>query len=148
MAPGGGTAHRVKRVERSEEPAALAHLAEALLGAGNWSDARRTAEGALDTSRRVLRPRSGAISFSAVLWRGPTEPGATAAIETALGEAEALIEASRAHSLEPHLHEAHAEVAELLGDCAAREQHLREAHRLYTELGALGHAERVGRELS
>ncbi len=25
--------------------------------------------------------------------------------------------------------------------------HLREAHRLYTEMGAKGHAERVGREL-
>ena len=25
--------------------------------------------------------------------------------------------------------------------------HLREAHRLYTEMGAVGHAERVGREL-
>ncbi len=31
---------------------------------------------------------------------------------------------------------------------AARDHHLREAHRLYTEMGARGHAERLARELA
>ena len=40
-----------------------------------------------------------------------------------------------------------AKLAALLGDDAGRERDPREAHRLYTEIGATGHAERVAREL-
>ncbi len=40
-----------------------------------------------------------------------------------------------------------AKLTALLGDDAGRERELREAHRLYTEMGAVGHAARVGREL-
>ncbi len=40
-----------------------------------------------------------------------------------------------------------AKLARLVGDEAGRERHLREAHRLYTEMGATGHAERVAKEL-
>ena len=36
----------------------------------------------------------------------------------------------------------------VLDNQAEPEQELREAHRLYTEMGAVGHAERVGRELN
>jgi hypothetical protein len=39
------------------------------------------------------------------------------------------------------------ELAHLIGDDASRERELREAHRLYTEMGATGHAERLAREL-
>ncbi len=63
---------------------------------------------------------------------------------------------SRARSLlhgassryEPEVHEEWAEFARMRRDEATRKCHLREAHRLYTEMGATGHAERVGRELS
>ncbi len=41
-----------------------------------------------------------------------------------------------------------AKLTALLGDDAGRERELREAQRLYTEMGATGHAERVGRELA
>ncbi len=40
-----------------------------------------------------------------------------------------------------------AELARLVGDEASRERELREAHRLFTEIGATGHAERLAREL-
>ncbi len=40
-----------------------------------------------------------------------------------------------------------AKLAALLGDDAGRERELREAQRLFTEMGATGHAERVGRAL-
>ena len=39
------------------------------------------------------------------------------------------------------------ELARLRGDEAARERALRNAHRLYTEMGATGHAERLAKEL-
>ena len=41
-----------------------------------------------------------------------------------------------------------AKLAALLGDDAGRERELREAQRLFTEMGAEAHAERVGRELA
>ena len=36
----------------------------------------------------------------------------------------------------------------LAHDDATRERELREAHRLFTEIGATGHAERIAKELS
>jgi hypothetical protein len=41
-----------------------------------------------------------------------------------------------------------ADLAHLLGDDLAYERELHEAHRLYAEMGAAAHAERVGRELA
>ena len=35
----------------------------------------------------------------------------------------------------------------MLGDSAGRERELREAHRLFTEMGATGHARRVAAQL-
>jgi hypothetical protein len=49
---------------------------------------------------------------------------------------------------EPFWREARAELAKLRGDDAARERELREAHRLYSEMGATYHAERVAGELA
>ncbi len=49
--------------------------------------------------------------------------------------------------LTPFLSEESAHLARLLGDGEGCEHHFRDAHRLYTEIGAVGHAERVGREL-
>lgn len=52
-----------------------------------------------------------------------------------------------ARHFEAQIHEVSGELAVLLADDAGRERELREAHRLYTEMGAVGHADRVGREL-
>ncbi len=49
--------------------------------------------------------------------------------------------------LAPPVHEQRAELAQRGGDVAIAERELREAHRLFTEMGARGHAERVAREL-
>ena len=68
-------------------------------------------------------------------------------IEAALSDATELIEATNHRLFEPRICLVRAELAAAQGDKAAREGHLREAHRLYTEMGATGHAERVGREL-
>jgi hypothetical protein len=69
------------------------------------------------------------------------------AIEESLARALGLVGETGAQGLEPQIIEARAELARLLGDDATRERHLREAHRLYTEMGATGHAERLAREL-
>jgi hypothetical protein len=59
----------------------------------------------------------------------------------------AWLEMSGAKSYEPFLHVERAELARLGGDEAAREREFREAHRLFTEIGAPIRAAEVAREL-
>jgi hypothetical protein len=73
---------------------------------------------------------------------------ATREIETALAEAEAWLEMSGAKSYEPFLHVERAEFARLTGDEPTRERELREAHRLFLEIGAPIRAEQVAKELA
>ncbi len=68
-------------------------------------------------------------------------------IGEALARAVELIEELGARVYRPQVCEERAELARLRGDEAARDRELREAHRLFTEMGATGHAERLAREL-
>ncbi len=68
-------------------------------------------------------------------------------IEDPLERASDLINETGAKSREPVLCELVAVRMRRRDDESARERHLREALRLYTEMGATGHAERVAREL-
>jgi tetratricopeptide (TPR) repeat protein len=72
---------------------------------------------------------------------------ATSEIEAALAEADAWLEMSGAKSYEPFLHVERAELARLTGDEAARQRELREAHRLFLQIGAPIRAEQVALEL-
>jgi hypothetical protein len=47
----------------------------------------------------------------------------------------------------PRIHETHARLAQLRDEAEECRFRLREAHRLYTEMGATGHAERLAKEL-
>ena len=69
------------------------------------------------------------------------------AIEQELERAAELYDAIGAQGPKPEINERRAELERLLGDDATHEGELREAHRLYTEMGATGHAERLAREL-
>ncbi len=68
-------------------------------------------------------------------------------VQRLLDESAALIDEHGILLFAPTLHERRAQLAGLLGDHAGCTDHLREAHHLYTEMGAVGHAERVAREL-
>jgi hypothetical protein len=68
-------------------------------------------------------------------------------IEATLAEADAWLEMSGAKSYEPFLHVERAELARLTGDEARHELELREAHRLFTEIGAPIRAAEVAKEL-
>jgi hypothetical protein len=72
----------------------------------------------------------------------------TAEIEATLAEADAWLEMSGAKSYEPFLHVERAEFARLNGNDAARQRELREAHRLFLEIGAPIRAAEVARELA
>jgi tetratricopeptide (TPR) repeat protein len=124
-------------------------LARAWLGLGEESRARSAAAEALSRTRR-----SGAkvweieaqLAQARVL--SQTEgASARAEVERALSRARALIEESGFRIREPWVLLERAEFLRVLGDEVARQRELREAHRLFTEMGATGHAERLAREL-
>jgi hypothetical protein len=69
-------------------------------------------------------------------------------IEAALVEADAWLEMSGAKSYEPFLHVERAQLARLASDEALRERELREAHRLFTQIGAPIRAAEVAKELA
>jgi hypothetical protein len=75
--------------------------------------------------------------------------GARAAgeVEAILSEVEQLIAETGARIYLPDVHLARAELARVAGDEVARQRELREAHRLFTEMGATGHAARLAKEL-
>jgi hypothetical protein len=64
-------------------------------------------------------------------------------IEATLERAESLVRATGAEAHTPTIHLARAELAGMLGDETTHQRELREAHRLYTEMGATGRAEAV-----
>jgi hypothetical protein len=72
---------------------------------------------------------------------------ATKGIEVVLAEADGWLEMSGAKSYEPFLHVERAELVRLTGDEATRQRELREAHRLFTEIGAPIRAAEVAKEL-
>jgi tetratricopeptide (TPR) repeat protein len=127
----------------------LAYLAEAFLGAGDAVRARRTAEEAIATARRrgtpVWEAQAQLVLARVLLARLGAQ--ARDAIESALGSCLSLIEQTEARVYEPHVHEVRAELARLLGDEAAHDRELREAHLLFSAMGATGHAERMAGQL-
>ena len=124
----------------------LAGLAEAYVGQGDYDRAREYAQRAVEqaSGSGALRCR---LSLARVLL---VSPGLDAAseIERALDEAAGEIERGDWHVHAPEVHVERAALAGLRGDEPERLHHLREAHRLYTEIGATGHAERVAQELA
>jgi tetratricopeptide (TPR) repeat protein len=132
------------------EGGALAAMAAAHLGLGNHAKALALAEEAIAVSRR----RGTRLwEFPALLTRMRAlreirGAQATQEIEAALAEADAWIEASGAQSYEPFLHGERAELARLVGDEAARQRELRDAYRLFTEMGAPIRADQVAQQFS
>ena len=129
------------------EGGVLAVMAVAHLGLGDRSKALELAEDGtpLPTVRRLWE-------FSALLTRMRAlreiqGVQATRDIEAALAEADAWLEMSGAKSYEPFLHVERAELARLTGDDATRQRELREAHRLFMEIGAPIRAAEVAKEL-
>ena len=124
------------------EAATLSWLALAYLGEGARERARQLADDARSAAGmawprpifRVLLATSGS--------------NAVDGIEAELGGYREVAERERARPLEADLHEIDAQIARVRGDLDKHARHLREAHRLYTEMGATGHAKRLARELA
>jgi hypothetical protein len=54
---------------------------------------------------------------------------------------------TRARVFEPHVHEVRAELARLSDEGSTFEREISEAQRLFTAIGATGHAARLAREI-
>ncbi len=78
----------------------------------------------------------------------PHDVSSASEVERTLAEVLSLILDTEARCRAPVVSELSASLADLRGDDSTQRRHLREAHRLYTEMGATGHAERVERELT
>jgi hypothetical protein len=131
------------------EGGVLATMAAAHLGLGDCARALTLAEEAICFTRRF---GSRVWQFSALLTRiralrEAQGLQATREIVAALAEADAWLEMTGAKSYEPFVHIERAELARLTGDGAARERELREAHRLFTEMGVPMRAGEVARRL-
>jgi hypothetical protein len=132
------------------EGRALAYLAQAYLAEGDRQRARTTADAAVaaakDHGARVQCECAARLARVRILL---SIEGATARdeIQAELGTLERLVEDTKAESYRPFIHEERASLASLLGDDAARARELREAHRLFIDMSATGHAERLAKEL-
>ncbi len=143
---------RVARDQRTgfhTAPLWLSNLAEAHVGVGALDRAGEVSAEALSLAQRHgtrLWECDARLAIAHGLLRA-ADTSSAGAIEDALHQALNLVEETGGRSREPHIHEARAELAQLQGTGTTRERELGEAHRLYTEMGATGHAERVAREL-
>jgi hypothetical protein len=70
-----------------------------------------------------------------------------AEIDATLNEAAALVSATEAQAYTPDIHVERARLARLTGDEAGHVRELREAHRLFSAMGATIRADLVAREL-
>jgi class 3 adenylate cyclase/tetratricopeptide (TPR) repeat protein len=125
------------------EATRLALLAEARLGLGEVERAQALAAEAVDVARSqgtAPTEASASLSLARVLL-GSVGPAARERIELALARALELIRERGARDFEPMIHLELAELARQLGDEPERERELREAYRLFTEIGATGRAE-------
>jgi class 3 adenylate cyclase len=126
----------------------LSRLAVAYANLGQSEQALETSERGLQLVRMLGFPVFVALSLimhSQVLRKARGAEGREA-IESALGEAEVLVNSTGIRSWQPFIHVERAELARLVGDEVVEERELREAYRLFTEMGATGHLERLAKK--
>lgn len=127
----------------------LAILAEASLGAGDLERARRSAIDAIETAERrgtSLHELFARLALARILLAaGDAAEGE--AIASHLEQAQALVERTGARTFRPFIGIELGRLARLRGDEQGRERELREAHRLFTEIGAPIRAAEAAKEL-
>jgi class 3 adenylate cyclase/tetratricopeptide (TPR) repeat protein len=141
---------RQRRTGLHWEALFLAQLAEAQLQRGEGARARASVEEAVRSARgrstRAIECRAE-LARARVLLR--TEGVASrSVIEAALAQARALVEETGGTIHAPFIHVELASLARLTGDEGGRQRELREAHRLFTAMGAPARADRIAAEIA
>jgi uncharacterized protein HemY len=138
---------RERRTGVTMEGLILWCLAEALHGAGDLGGARERAEEAVATARRRgTRAIEGAALLARARVAVATGDAASAA-ERDLADAMACVDETGAHRYRPLIHVERARLARQRGDEPGRERELREACRLFAEMGATARSARIESEL-
>ena len=141
---------RQRRAAAEAEAFRLPQLAEAYLGLGDVGRARALVDEGLEFTRACGHV-SGESYANYVLGRVLLASAGSSGrdqIEAAFARARELNREMELRALEPLVRVEIAELARQCGDEQWRERELREAHRLFAELGAAGHAERLTAELA
>jgi class 3 adenylate cyclase/tetratricopeptide (TPR) repeat protein len=140
---------RAKRVGLMWEPRLFSGQAEACSALGEHEQAIAQARRALDESVRGGNPLTEGFARLALarVLLAAGDPSLHDEVERTVERAEALCEETGMRVHLPALLEVRAALAERRGNPQEAREKLREAHRLYTEMGATGHAERLAREL-
>jgi len=135
-----------EKVFVSLEPEVVSDLALVHCALGALPEARALAERALDLagSRGLARAEVEALH---ALARVRLDAGALSAVPPLLDRAESRAEEIGYRLILPRLYQLRADLARRRDDAGEAEAALREAHRLFTEMGAPIRAEQVAREL-
>jgi gamma-glutamyltranspeptidase len=135
------------RTIRPQLPGAMTAVAELRSQRGERDEARHVTHEALRLAE-TQGFQVGQLAAELTLARvevGAAEPEGAAAW---LDRAQRSLETTGSHGRMPELLEVRGEIAHQRGDVSGRDQALAEALRLYREMGAAGHAERLERELA
>jgi tetratricopeptide (TPR) repeat protein len=128
----------------------LTLLGECYLGLGDPERARTLVAKGVEVARAQghrFNERHASLALARVLL-GSAGTAAHAEIDAALADALKLARDTGAKAFEPLVHVELAELSRQLGEEEGCQHELREAHRLFTEIGASGHAERLSGELA
>jgi tetratricopeptide (TPR) repeat protein len=139
-----------RRTALETEPWRLVRRAESHLALGDLDRARRLVEEGVDLARgdgQAGVEALGCVTLARALLASGGQD-AQAEIEAALDRALELASTTGAKVVAPMVHLERAELARQSGDEEGRERELHEAQRLYAEMGAAGHAERLAGELA
>jgi hypothetical protein len=141
---------RANRVGLFFEAGLASALAEAHLGLGDSPRARELAAEGIQLALRMEMPVAEVHAQLAMARVLRTIEGAdgSAGIEAALDRALALVQSTEARSYEPQVYVERARLAVLRADASGAQKWLREARRLFIQMGAKGHAERLAKELN
>ena len=145
-----GKISRERHAGVDAESSRLANLAESHLGLGATTPARE------EVSEALAVARSHGNAFGELLaslarvrvMLAADGPDAHTEVEATLTGELRLIESTGAKAYEPQVHVELAELARQRGDEETWRDELSEAHRLFTEIGASGYAERLAAELA
>ncbi len=141
--------HRELRTLLLFEASTLARLAEAYLGRGDFTRARRAAEEAVEAGQRrgtAVRRLEAHLALGRVLLRAEGRR-ARAAILATLDAALALVGSTGARLYEPLVRLERAELERLAGDAAGRRRELEAAHAALLAVGAAERAAQVASAL-
>jgi class 3 adenylate cyclase/tetratricopeptide (TPR) repeat protein len=124
-------------------------LAQACIGAGDYEQGARIASEAIQAARQRGMAHIECMAQLALARAllGTRRAEAVEESREILARVQRLIDDTGFVSEQPRLHEVRASLAGLLGDEGEWRNELEEAHRLYLNMGAEGHAQHVAREL-